>query len=151
MRLWTLHPKYLDSKGLVALWREGLLAQAVLKGETHGYRHHPQLTRFRETAFPLASIQYYLRWVHSESVRRGFRFDMTKTVAVECRQVIVATRGQLDYEWQHLQEKLRLRAPAWLAANRSVVNPDPHPLFSVVPGPVEAWEVGQFKRTPEKS
>jgi len=25
MRLWTLHPKYLDARGLVALWREGLL------------------------------------------------------------------------------------------------------------------------------
>ena len=27
MRLWTLHPKYLDAAGLVALWREALLAQ----------------------------------------------------------------------------------------------------------------------------
>jgi hypothetical protein len=29
-RIWSLHPKYLDARGLVALWREGLLAQAVL-------------------------------------------------------------------------------------------------------------------------
>ena len=29
MRLWTLHPKYLDGVGLVALWREALLARAV--------------------------------------------------------------------------------------------------------------------------
>ena len=36
MRLWSLHPRYLDAKGLVALWREGLLAQAVLKGQTKG-------------------------------------------------------------------------------------------------------------------
>ncbi|HEU5178767.1 MAG TPA: pyrimidine dimer DNA glycosylase/endonuclease V, partial [Burkholderiales bacterium] len=32
MRLWSLHPKYLDARGLVALWREALLAQAVLRG-----------------------------------------------------------------------------------------------------------------------
>ncbi len=34
MRLWTLHPKYLDPRGLVALWREALFAQAVLRGWT---------------------------------------------------------------------------------------------------------------------
>lgn len=43
MRLWSLHPQYLDAKGLVALWREGLLAQAVLAGQTRGYKRHPQL------------------------------------------------------------------------------------------------------------
>jgi hypothetical protein len=31
MRIWSLHPKYLDSKGLVALWRESLLAKNVLR------------------------------------------------------------------------------------------------------------------------
>ena len=43
MRLWSIHPRYLDSMGLVALWREALLAQAVLRGETKGYKFHPQL------------------------------------------------------------------------------------------------------------
>jgi hypothetical protein len=43
MRLWSLHPQYLDPQGLVALWREALLAQAVLRGKTRGYKHHPQL------------------------------------------------------------------------------------------------------------
>ncbi|HKX52383.1 MAG TPA: pyrimidine dimer DNA glycosylase/endonuclease V [Nitrosospira sp.] len=37
MRLWTLHPRYLDTKGLVAAWREALLAQKVLSGLTSGY------------------------------------------------------------------------------------------------------------------
>lgn len=31
-----MHPRYLDAKGLVALWREALLVQAVLRGETRG-------------------------------------------------------------------------------------------------------------------
>jgi hypothetical protein len=43
MRLWSLHPCHLDAKGLVALWREGLLAQKVQACETNGYRNHPQL------------------------------------------------------------------------------------------------------------
>ncbi|WP_343214776.1 pyrimidine dimer DNA glycosylase/endonuclease V, partial [Dokdonella sp.] len=40
MRLWSLHPRYLDPQGLVALWREALLAKAVLRGETRGYTQH---------------------------------------------------------------------------------------------------------------
>ena len=49
MRLWSVHPKYLDSKGLVALWREALLAKQVLEGGTKGYRNHPQLDRFKKS------------------------------------------------------------------------------------------------------
>jgi len=43
MRIWSLHPKYLDSKGMVALWREALLAKQVLLNKTKGYKNHPQL------------------------------------------------------------------------------------------------------------
>jgi Pyrimidine dimer DNA glycosylase (EC 3.2.2.17)/DNA-(apurinic or apyrimidinic site) lyase (EC 4.2.99.18) len=52
MRLWSIHPKYLDVQGLLGLWREGLLAQKVLLGETKGYRNHPQLIRFKRTSDP---------------------------------------------------------------------------------------------------
>src|SRR5262249_31313629 len=43
MRLWSLHPSLLDARGLVALWRETLLAQKKLEGKTNGYIHNPQL------------------------------------------------------------------------------------------------------------
>ena len=66
MRLWTLHPKYLDAKGLVALWREALLAQKVLRGATKGYRHHPQLLRFSNSKNPPAALAAYLKAVHEE-------------------------------------------------------------------------------------
>ena len=49
MRLWSLHPKYLDIKGLVACWREGLLARKVLLDQTKGYKNHPQLIRFNRS------------------------------------------------------------------------------------------------------
>src|SRR5207344_713386 len=78
VRIWSLHPKYLDARGLVALWREGLLAQAVLKGETTGYVYHPQLLRFREQSFPVAFIAEYLRVVHGEAVNRGYCFAAEK-------------------------------------------------------------------------
>ena len=82
MRLWTLHPEYLDAKGLVALWREALLAQKVLQGGTKGYKHHPQLLRFSETKNPPAALASYLKAVHEESVRRGYKFDVSKIGAI---------------------------------------------------------------------
>ena len=141
MRLWTLHPKYLDARGLVALWREALLAQAVLKGLTSGYTRHPQLNRFRASAFPLESIASYLQAVYAEATNRGYCFDVTKITATSSVQSILVTRGQLDYEWAHLAIKLRARAPSWLAKFESVSRPKTHPMFRVIPGPVAEWEV----------
>jgi hypothetical protein len=140
MRLWTLHPKYLDGKGLVALWREALLAQTVLRGETRGYRQHPQLVRFRESGAPEDAISCYLTCVHAEAVRRGYAFDFSKIISSSWDGKLPATEGQLEYEWGRLREKLRERAPDWLAKLEDVASPEPHPLFVMVPGPVEPWE-----------
>ena len=140
MRLWTLHPRYLDARGLVALWREALLAQAVIAGRTRGYTRHPQLLRFLESPSPVAAIATYLSAVHAEAVHRGYRFDATKIGAVGPGDAIAATRGQLDYEWKHLQAKLRLRAPSWLAGQALKSGPEPHPLFHIVPGGISSWE-----------
>ncbi|HBH88016.1 MAG TPA: hypothetical protein DDY17_10520, partial [Syntrophaceae bacterium] len=71
MRLWCLHPGYLDVKGLLALWREGLLARKVLQNRTVGYKHHPQLERFKSHVHPVKAIDYYLHYVHEEASRRG--------------------------------------------------------------------------------
>jgi hypothetical protein len=140
MRLWTLHPKYLDAKGLVALWREALLAQKVLRGETRGYRHHPQLLRFSRTKNPPASLAAYLKAVHDEAARRGYHFDAAKIGAVRSRKKITETRGQLLYEWRHLKQKLKQRDPARLREVETLKIPEPHPLFTIVPGEVRAWE-----------
>jgi hypothetical protein len=140
MRLWSLHPRFLDAQGLVALWREALLAQAVLLGRTRGYRHHPQLIRFREARPAAEAIAAYLRGVEAEAVRRGYRFDAGRIVAAGRAEPIAVTRAQLDYEWAHLQGKLRARAPAWLAGLGANARPAPHPLFRVVRGPVASWE-----------
>jgi len=139
MRIWTLHPRFLDGRGLVALWREGLLAQAVLRGATRGYRRHPQLLRFRDQASPLGSIASYLRAVHAEAAVRGYAFAGQKISRARDDRKIRATRGQLEYEWRHLRRKLAQRDPAWLARVRAL-SPQPHPLFRVVAGPTEAWE-----------
>ncbi len=143
MRLWSIHPRYLDARGLVALWREGLLAQAVLAGQTRGYRRHPQLARFLESADPGLQIAAYLRSVHAEAAYRRYRFDGKKI----CRgrgavEIMTVTRGQLEYEWAYLAGKLTARAPAWLEQFRAVELPEPHPSFRVVAGGIADWEVG---------
>jgi hypothetical protein len=144
MRLWSLHPRLLDARGLVALWREALLAQAVLAGQTRGYTHHPQLKRFRSTPRPEESIAAYLRAVQVEATRRGYRFDASKVGMHGEVDAIAVSQGQLGYEWQHLRAKLRLRDPVWLAGLGD--EPEPHPLFRVAPGPVADWEVVAAKK-----
>ena len=140
MRLWSLHPGYLDARGLVALWREALLAQAVLADETKGYRRHPQLERFRAGARPAALIAEYLRAVHAESIERGYRFDKSKIGRSRTSKRLAVTSGQLDFEWRHLMKKLETRAPEQHEKYLEEASPEPHPLFLVTPGGVADWE-----------
>jgi len=147
VRLWSLHPKYLDAKGLVALWREALLAQAVLAGKTRGYTHHPQLARFAQSPAPGRYIAAYLRFVHAEAKRRGYLFDAKKIGRGENNRPLPVTNGQLKYEWAHLASKLATRAPAWLSGLRAGSLPETHPLFRVVEGGVAEWEIGVAPRT----
>lgn len=140
MRLWSLHPAHLDRAGLVAGWREALLAQAVLAGRTTGYRHHPQLLRFRAATEPLDMMGAYLAGIHSEATRRGYRFDADKILgARETDARLPVTQGQLDYEWAHLGDKLARRSPDDAQRWRDAV-PTPHPVLTVVPGGIESWE-----------
>ena len=141
MRLWTVHPKYLDAKGLVALWREALLAQKVLLGKTKGYRHHPQLIRFQAHAKPVAAVAAFLKEVHDEATRRGYHFDGSKIVRFSIAVQLDETDGQLLYEWRHLRRKLKHRAPKVLVAHRGISLPEPHPIFRVVTGSVRDWEI----------
>jgi hypothetical protein len=141
MRLWTLHPQYLDAKGLVATWREALLAQKVLQGATRGYRNHPQLARFKTQPEPVAALAEFLRGLVAEARARDYQFDATKIAETTRVPRIPATRGQMAFEWAHLRRKLALRDPARLRALSGLREPEPHPLFRVVPGPVESWEI----------
>jgi hypothetical protein len=78
MRLWSIHPQYLDSKGLIALWREGLLAKKVLEGKTKEYKNHPQLERFKNFKNPILAINSYLFYVLKETKLRNYKFNEKK-------------------------------------------------------------------------
>ena len=142
MRLWTIHPKYLDRMGLVAVWREGLLAQAVLEGKTKGYKNHPQLIRFKTHHEPLRAISYYLHVIHQEATARGYKFDVSKINHDGVPLPIQTTSGQLDFEEKHLLSKLKKRCKNRFDVLVKIKNVIPHPLFEIVTGDIEDWEKG---------
>lgn len=137
MRLWSIHPAQLDRVGLVACWREALLAQQVLRGRTRGYRAHPQLARFRQLPDPRIGIASYLDGLAAEAERRGYNFNRDLIGPTDPMLRLKLSQGQLEYEWEWLQSKLRLRAPEAVQPGP----PIPHPLFELFPGPVAEWEV----------
>jgi hypothetical protein len=148
MRLWSIHPSYLDWKGLGANWREALLAQAVLLGKTRGWRNHPQLNRFKVHDDPVAAIGFFLLKNHEEATKRGYNYNISKIVRpVEEIQPIDLTDGQLRYELALLTERLERRDPEWLKRLEADTDdlPRPHPLFNVVEGGIEPWETGYWK------
>ena len=142
MRLWSLDPDLLDRAALVAGWREGLLAQKVLRGLTTGYRSHPQLERFRSLDDPVAGIATWLDALADAADARGYRFDRTRIAVPADGARIPLTTGQLELEWAHLSAKVEARDPEWLGRldDQGPGTPRPHPMFDLVPGPVAAWE-----------
>lgn len=147
MRVWSVHPRYLDRQGLVACWRESLLAQAVLAGRTRGYRNHSQLVRFRATAEPVATIGAYLLVLAEEARAREYRFDtarIDRPAAIGSHeggvQRVPVTDGQVAYERAHLRAKLAARSPDRLPLVDAVGVVEVHPLFVRVPGAIEPWE-----------
>ena len=141
MRLWSLHPKYLDAKGLLGLWRESLLAQKVLLGETRGYRNHPQLTRFKITKDPLLYIGTYLYYIYLEGRSRGYKFNESKILKYDLNiERLPVTDGQVRYEFNHLLGKLRVRDYRKYEEVKDVENIEVHPIFYIIPGDVEEWE-----------
>ena len=140
MRLWSIHPKYLDAKGLVALWREGLLAQKVLQDETKGYRNHPQLDRFKNHPQPVAAIACYLTEVWKEAKKRGYHFDKSKIGTSTTINRIPVTTGQMQLEFARLLEKLKQRDPQKHNELLTVKVIESHPVVKVIKGPIAEWE-----------
>ena len=139
MRLWSLHPSLLDTKGIVALWREALLAKKVLENKTIGYKNHPQLIRFRESKNPMNAINYYLEEVYNEAIKRNFNFDKSKFEHATSKQKIKVTSGQINYELRHLTKKVSARSPNHKIKIKE--NFLSHPLFKIVGGEIEYWEI----------
>ncbi len=142
MRLWSLHPKYLDRIGLIALWREGLLAKRVLEGKTKGYKNHPQLERFKKFKEPLLAINSYLFYVYEEAKKRGYNFNRKKLSARKIiKKKIPITTGQINFEFSHLCKKVKKRDKNHYQTLCKEKQPiEPNPIFYLIPGDIEEWE-----------
>lgn len=141
MRIWSIHPKYLDSKGIVALWRETLLAKKVLEGNTTGYKNHPQLNRFKRADHPLDYINQYLSSVYKEALKRDYNFNKDKINWDFEVKSLTVTKGQLMYEFEHLLNKLKIRDEVRFRNLKVINKPEAHPLFIVIDGEIEEWEI----------
>ncbi|MFC4223326.1 pyrimidine dimer DNA glycosylase/endonuclease V [Lysinibacter cavernae] len=153
MRIWSLDPSYLDSKGLVACWRETLLAQKALAGLTKGYTAHPQLIRFRAASHPESAIATYLHLLADEADARGYNFDRSLVrVPADASIALPVTEGQLRYEFGWLLSKLDSRDPERAARLRDVHGEHTLPMeaaiFHVIPGDIEPWEVVPWEVVP---
>lgn len=146
MRIWSLHPKYLDAKGLVALWRETLLAKKVLEGKTVGYMNHPQLNRFKQARKPVEVINQYLSEIYLESLNRNYNFDKQKINWNFEKSKLTVTTGQLNYEAKHLLVKLKIRDINKYNELKTRSTFDVHPLFMIVKGDLEKWELSADTR-----
>jgi hypothetical protein len=140
MRLWSLHPKYLDKLGLLGLWREGLLAQKVLLGKTKGYKNHPQLIRFKRTRDPILYIGTYLYYVYLEGKRRGYNFNKDKIIKYDLKLKMPVTIGQINFEFKHLLEKLKVRDMKKYEEIKNEKIIEPNPIFYIIDGDIEEWE-----------
>ena len=146
MRIWSIHPKYLDWMGLGAQWREALLAQKVVQGKTKGWRNHPQLNRFKEHSEPLKAVGFYLREIYKESQLRGYNYNYSKILKpVEKTEKIKLNKGQIIYEFNLLQSRLEKRSPEVFRKNLKTEKVLPHPLFTLRPGPPEQWEKSYWR------
>ena len=142
MRLWTISFKYLDARGLLALWREALLAKNVLAGLTKGYKNHPQLDRFYAHENALEAVNAYLAEVYEEACARDYKFDAAKVGEFDERNLakIAVSRGQIEYDFAFLQEKLKSRDRVVYERNLSVKNIEIASIFEEVAGGIEPWE-----------
>jgi hypothetical protein len=141
MRLWSLSLKYLDRQGLLAVWREGLLAKKVLAGKTKGYKNHPQLNRFKESDDALAGINSYLFEIYQEAEKRGYKFSIEKIENLKVlNKKIKVNSGQVIYEFSHLLNKLKVRDIKRYRELKDIKKPAVNNLFKVVKGDIEDWE-----------
>jgi len=141
MRLWSLHPRYLDTKGLLGVWREGLLAQKVLLGKTKRYKNHSQLIRFKDCDDSIEMIGCYLLGIYLESEARGYSFNFDKIV--DCRNTgmkMDVNIGQLEYEFQHLLLKLKIRDFKKYSDVRKIKEIKAHRMFRIIDGGIADWE-----------
>lgn len=165
MRLWSIHPEYLDRAGLLGLWREALLAQQVLHGLSEGYKNHSHMQRFyalpKEDA--MQHMSDYLFYIWQEGKLRGYKLNVNNIkdprndephIMVVPDTLFTVTSGQLALEYQILRMKVKERDPRHFERLQNFPThkmwvPKPNPVFTLIHGKKEFWEKWTPKETQE--
>ena len=134
MNLWSFHPKYLDEKGLRAVWQDALFAQNVLSGRIKDHRkYYPQLMKFNNYFEPLAAIGAYLGFIYDDGVERGIIFQEHKIMHRSKREnIFQVDRERLEDEFEQYKRKMQTVSMLQTAKLRQVSKVEPHPIFEVV-------------------
>lgn len=140
MRLWSLHPKYLDRAGLLACWREWLLAKKVLEGNTIWYKNHPQLDRFKKLENPLNWINSYLTRIYLEALNRNYKFSESKIEIIHKIWIIEVNDWQVEFEKKHLLKKLEIRDLKRFSNLSLLDKVEINPIFKIIKWWIETWE-----------
>lgn len=122
----------MDKHGLIALWREGLLAQKALNGGAKGYQNNPQLVRFKRQDNPLKAIGTYLSFVAAEGARQGYKLNHEKILYPNFDEAVIeADLGQVAFEKEHLKDKLKRRDVIKFEELSSSKTIDANPIFNI--------------------
>ena len=80
--------------------------------------------------------------VYKEACARGYKFDVAKVGKFDAENLskIAVTRGQIEYEFRFLQEKLKLRDLKKYKENLNVKNIEISTIFTEIDGDIELWE-----------
>lgn len=141
MRLRSIHPKYLDTKWLLAVWREWLLAKHVLEWKTKWYKNHPQLIRFKIYENSIGWINNYLSHILLESKNRWYKFDWSKVKFNKDQRIINVTKWQIAFEFKHLLKKLKSRTPIKYKEIKDIKEIETHPTFKIIEWNIEKREI----------
>lgn len=143
MRIWSLHPKYLDKKELIDSWNDGLRTIGILTRNHQGSIFRPELSRFRSQSEPIIAVEKYLLSIANEAKRRGYMVDIRKlpSIPVVVSHKIPVSSGQIEYEWRQLMHVLAGRSPGFLRRIEYSPSHDINPIFYKRPGhDIETWE-----------
>jgi len=101
---------------------------------------------------PAAEVAIHLTNNLSQGVNvyvvNGASDIFVKQVAANSVEHIPVTRGQLEFEWQHLLAKVAERNPGHYRELRLVRAPRCHPLVRLRAGNIEAWERARIPALP---
>jgi len=116
MKIYLMHPSYLDSKRLVETWRSSVLIKNVLIGKGgKNLFYNKYVCLFSRSHYPINFIIRYMIDVKAEADKRDFKFDsglILSWSAKENRRWHVSMEEEqpnvkLEIKWPQLQQEAR--------------------------------------------